>query len=40
MQTVSKWISLLSLLLIVAFGVIQFLTKYKSGRENTDTQYI
>ena len=40
MQTVSKWISLLSLLLIVAFGVIQFLTKHKSGRENTDTQYI
>ena len=40
MQMVSKWISLLSLLLIVAFGVIQFLTKHKSGRENTDTQYI
>ena len=40
MQMISKWISLISLLFIVAFGVIQFLTKHKSGRENTDTQYI
>ena len=40
MQMISKWISLISLLFIVAFGVIQFITKHKSGRENTDTQYI
>ena len=40
MQMVSKWISMIGLLLFIAFGVIQFLTKHKSGRENTDTQYI
>lgn len=40
MQMVSKWISMIGLLLFIAFGVIQFLTKHKSGRENTGTQYI
>lgn len=40
MQMISKWISLISLLFIVAFGVIRFITKHKSERENTDTQYI
>lgn len=40
MQMISKWISLISLLLIVALSVIRFITKHKSERENTDTQYI
>lgn len=40
MQMISKWISLISLLLIVALSVIRFITKHKSECENTDTQYI